>query len=114
MQVPGPIALMQAKLANVADLAQSGRQDTRHVLILAHVLPAYLEDLQAAVVAGRTSERTLIELLEQLLAVVTAAKARRVLRGLRLEARELFAGLGHPALPKLEKFMAERLPRRLA
>lgn len=34
VQVPGPIALLQAKIANVADLTQTGRQDRRHVLIL--------------------------------------------------------------------------------
>ena len=33
VQVPSPIALLQAKIANVADLAQTGRQDARHVLI---------------------------------------------------------------------------------
>ncbi|HAP39910.1 MAG TPA: hypothetical protein DCQ94_09140 [Nitrospira sp.] len=114
VQVPGPIALMQAKLANVADLAQSGRQDARHVTILAHVLPAYLEDLQVAVLAGRTPERKLIELVEQLLAVVTTAKARRVLRALQIDPPALFAGLGHTKLPKLRKFLTERLPRRLA
>lgn len=114
VQVPGPIALMQAKIANVADLAQTGRQDARHVAILAQVLPAYLEDLQKAGLAGRMTERKLIDLLEQLLAVVTTAKARRVLRALRLDPHALFAGLGDSKLPKLRKFLEERLTRRLA
>jgi hypothetical protein len=114
VQVPGPIALMQAKIANVADLAQTGRQDARHVAILAQVLPAYLEDLQKAVLAGRMAERKLIDLLEQLLAVVTLAKARRMLRALRLDPHALFAGLGDAKLPKLRKFLEERQPRRLA
>ncbi len=52
VQVPSPIALVQAKIANVSDLAQSGRPDARHVLILAQLLPAYLRDLQRAAVAG--------------------------------------------------------------
>lgn len=113
VQVPGPIALLQAKIANVADLAQTGRQDARHVAILTQVLPAYLEDLQQAVIAGRTEERTLIELLERLLAVVTTRKARRVLLGLQLEARTLFAGLDPQPSPKLRAFLAKRLPRVL-
>jgi len=41
------------------------------------------------------------------------AKARPVARALRLEAHALFAGLGHAVLPTLQKFMAERLSRRL-
>jgi len=113
VQLPGPIALLQAKIANVADIAQTGRQDARHVAILAQVLPAYLEDLQKAVLEGRMGERKLIEFLERLLAVVTAAKARTVLKQLPLDPRALFAGLGHDKLTKLQAFIDKRLPRRL-
>jgi hypothetical protein len=113
VQVPSPIALLQAKIANVADIAQTGRQDARHVVILAQVLPAYLEDLQKAVVEGRMEERKLIEFLERLLAVVTAVKARKALKELKLDARQFFAGLGHQKLPKLQPFLEERLPRKL-
>lgn len=110
VQVPGPIALLQAKIANVSDLAQAGRQDARHVVILAHVLPAYLEDLQQAAVVGRLAERKLIGLLERLRGVVTAPKARKVFGLLRLDARSLFGELGHKKLTKLQSFMAKRLP----
>jgi len=113
VQVPGPIALLQAKIANVADIAQTGRQDARHVAILALVLPAYLEDLHRAVVEGHTEERTLLEFLERLLAVIKTKKARTVLKGLQLDARALFAGLGHKKLPKLRAFFEKRLPRVL-
>jgi hypothetical protein len=113
VQVPGPIALLQAKIANVADISQTGRQDARHVVILAQVIPAYLADLQKAVVEGRMEERKLIEFLERLLAVVTAEKARKVFRQLRLDARSLFAGLGHEKLLKLRGFIDKRMPRKL-
>ena len=113
VQVPSPIALLQAKLANVADIAQTGRQDARHVAILAQVLPAYLEDLQKAVIEGRMEERKLIEFLERLLAVVTAVKAWKAFKELKLDARQLFAGLGHKKLPKLRAFAERRLPRVL-
>ncbi len=56
VQVPSPIALLQAKIANVADLAQSGRQDARHVLILSQLLPAYLRDCSSRG-CGRTARR---------------------------------------------------------
>lgn len=111
VRVPSPIVLLQAKIANVADIAQPGRQDARHVAILALVLPAYLADLQTAVVEGRTEERKLIEFLERLLSVVTAGKARKVFKELQLDVRILFAGLGHEKLPKLRAFVEKRLPR---
>jgi len=111
VQVPGPIALFRAKIANVADLAQTGRQDARHVAILALVLPAYLEDLQRSVVEGRMPERKLIEILERLLAVITDPKARKVLQQLQIEPRALFSGLGQKDLPKLQSFLDQRLPR---
>jgi hypothetical protein len=113
VQLPGPIALLQAKIANVADIAQSGRQDARHVVILAQVLPAYLEDLQKAVIEGRMEERKLIEFLERLLAVVAAVKAETVLKQLALDPRALFAGLGHKKLTKLQAFIDKRLRRKL-
>jgi hypothetical protein len=113
VQLPGPIALLQAKIANVADITQTGRQDARHIMILAQVLPAYLEDLQKAVIEGRMEERTLIEFLERLLAVVTAAKAKTVLKQLPLDPRSLFAGLGREKLTKLQAFIGKRLPRKL-
>ncbi len=111
VQVPSPIALLQAKIANVADIAQTGRQDARHVVILTQVLPAYLEDLQKAVIEGRMEERKLIDFLERLLAVVAAEKARKTLKELKLDARQFFVGLGDEKLPKLGSFIEKRLPR---
>ena len=113
VQVPGPIALVQAKLANVADLNQTGRQDARHVLILARILPAYLEDLRQAAVAGRMEERKLIQFLERLLAIVTTASSRKILRELKVDVRELFIDLDADPLPKLRAFLEKRLPRAL-
>lgn len=112
VQVPSPIALLQAKIANVADIAQTSRQDARHVAILAQVLPAYLEDLQKAAIEGRLEERKLIEFLERLLAVVTATKARKVFGQLQLDARSLFSGLGHEKMRKLQPFIDKRLSRQ--
>jgi hypothetical protein len=114
VQVPSPIALLQAKIANVADINQNGRQDARHVLILAQVLPAYLGDLQESAGAGRLEERKLIELLERLLAVVTAKKAKAVFEQLSIDASHLFAGLGDQTkLPRLRAFVEKRLPRAI-
>ena len=113
VQVPSPIVLLQAKIANVADIAQTGRQDARHVLILAQLLPAYLEDLQRVAIAGGITERQLIDYLERLVGVVTTAKARKVLLGLGLHPAGWFAALGNEELPKLAMFLDKRLPRAL-
>jgi hypothetical protein len=113
VQVPGPIALFQAKLANLHDLKQTGRQDARHVAILARLLPAYLEDLRKAAAEDRMEERMLIAVLERLLAIVTTGNSRKVLHKLKLDARGLFAGLDAGHLPKLQAFLEKRLPRVL-
>ena len=113
VQVPGPIALIQAKIANVADLAQAERQDARHVLILARLMPAYLADLEASLAQGRMDERTLVGLLERLLLVVMAAKAKKVLRRLEIDRRLLFSELKADPWPRVRAFIDKRLPRCL-
>jgi len=113
VDAPGQRLLFQAKIANVANIAQAGRQDARHVLILAQLLPAYLRDLQRAAIAGGMTERQFIFTFERLLGVVATAKARKVLIGLRVEPASWFAGLGNEELPKLARFLAKCLPRAL-
>ena len=113
VRVPGPIALLKAKIANVAEIAQTGRQDARHVVILDRLMPAYLLELQAAAAEGRMDERKLIELLERLLSEITTTPATRVLTQLRLDSKPFFEGLGHEKLPKLDAFLTKRLPRAL-
>jgi hypothetical protein len=111
VQVPGPIALLQAKIANVVDLKQAGRQDTRHVAILVRLLPAYLEDLRKAAAEGRLEERKFVRFLERLLAVVTTKNARKVLTALTIDPGKMFAGLNPDKLPKVRAFLEQRLPR---
>jgi hypothetical protein len=111
VQVPGPIALLQAKIANATGLNQVGRQDARHVLILARLMPGYLADLRNATVEGRMEERKLLAFLERLLAVATAPSSRKALRELKVDPRELFAGLDAQQSPKLRAFLERRLPR---
>lgn len=104
---------MQAKLANVADIAQAGRQDARHVAILFRLVPAYLTDLQKTVIEGRMEERKFLEFLERLLAIVSAKKSAKIITDLQLDSRVLFAELGDKRLSKLNSFLRTRLPRRM-
>jgi hypothetical protein len=111
VKVPGPIALLKAKIANVADINQAGRQDGRHVLILTRLMPAYLNDLNRAALDGRLDELKLIALLEQLLGCITTSKGQKVLKELAVSVRELFSGLEAGKLNKLRNFIEKRLPR---
>ncbi len=113
VQTPGPIALLQAKVANFTDLKQVGRQDGRHVLILARVMPAYLEDLRASACARRMDERTFLDFLERLLAVVTSTSGRKAFTELKIEPRDIFAELRPEGLSKLQAFLDKRLSRVL-
>lgn len=113
VQAPGPIALLQAKIANLAELKQAGRQDGRHVVILARVMPTYLEDLRASAATGRMDDRKLLDFLEHILAVVTSANGRKVCANLKIEPRKFFGGLNPDGLPKLQAFLEKRLPRAL-
>lgn len=111
VKVPGPVALLQAKIANVADLQQWERQDAKHVHILAALMPAYLADVATAVTAGRISERAFIDVLEHLQGIVTTQTACKALRNLQIDRELLFAELKAKNLPKVQFFIGKRLPR---
>jgi len=113
VQVPTPIALLKAKIANVADIKQDGRQDARHVVILVQLMPAFLADLVSAATQGRIAERDLVDRLEFLLATITSAKGRKVLNSLRLPPKQMFQELDAGPLPKVAAFLEKRLPRSL-
>lgn len=113
LRVPGPIVLLKAKISNMADIKQTGRQDARHVEILSRVLPAHLGDLQNAAISGRITERKLLDSVEQLVAIVTDRTAQRVLLALSLNPAGFFSELNGEHLPKLKRFLDKRFPRIL-
>lgn len=111
VRVPGPVALLKAKVANVADLKQEGRQDERHVRILARILPGYWRDLFGAVEKDELTERVLINYLEGTLGIVQSKKGKNVFSQLQIPRQELFSGLEKSDLPKVKRFQQNRLPR---
>lgn len=113
VKVPGPIALLKAKIANSADLNQTGRQDERHVSILTRLMPAYLADLQASLDTGRITEREMIDLLENLLKIITTPKAVKLLEKLKISSLHIFSELKADPSSKLHSFISRRLPRIL-
>jgi hypothetical protein len=111
VQAPGPIVLLQAKVANLAEISQTGRQDGRHILILSRIVPAYLEDLKQLVTDGKLSERKFIDYLEKLLVVVDSPAGRKACSALRIDPRMFFFGLRADGLTKVHAFLENRLPR---
>jgi hypothetical protein len=114
VKLPGPIALLKAKISNVAELKQDGRQDARHLAILTRLLPAYLNDLRKAVVEGRLNERKFVQALERLLSVVASKIGRKALAATAIDPRSVFADLDPGKLPKVRAFLEERAPRVLS
>ena len=111
VRVPGPIALLKAKISKVAFIKQAGRQDGRHVAILLRILPAHLFDLQNAAISGQISEQKLLGTIEQLVAAVTDKTTQRILSELSFDPAALFSELNGEHLPKLKGFLDKRLPR---
>ena len=111
VQVPNPIVLLQAKLANVADLSQIGRQDRHHIKILAKLIPAYLADTYSTVVKGNIKEREMLKILEFLIAVITSNNGCKILSELNISTRMLFSHLEPNKQTKLYLFMTKRLSR---
>ena len=109
--VPSPVALLQAKVANVADLSQTGRQDKRHVCILTRLIPAYLKDIQLSVKNKRIKERDMLNILERLLTVVSSSKGKTVLNELEICRYSMFSELVAEEPSKLHSFMTKRLER---
>ena len=115
VRVPSPVALLQAKIANVSDLPQSDRQDKLHILILAAILPAYFADIQSSVIAERINERDMLNLLERLLNIVADPKGKSVLETIGIRPHSIFYKLNIDAgaLPRIDGFFTKRLPRIL-
>ncbi len=114
VQAPGPIALLRAKIANLVDLNQTGRQDARHVLILMQVLTRYLADLETTAREGAMTERKLIDFLERLLSTLISKKGRQVSADLVIDPVQVFKGLSAEGMPRVAAFLSTRLPQALA
>jgi hypothetical protein len=111
VQVPGPVALLKAKIANSVDIPQENRQDMRHVKILTRLLPAYLADAYSSVGNSRMKERDFLNLLEKLIEIITSDKGKRVLGEIKTDFNVLFAELNPDADTKIHSFLTKRLPK---
>lgn len=106
--VPSPEIMLKAKIANLAGIDQSDRQDARHVKIMTVCCRHYLSDVYAAAVAGQMPERDAVDRYMSTLRVIRTPEARQVdvQHGLNLSTalplREKLAEL--PRFPRLTAF----------
>jgi hypothetical protein len=110
-----PVALLKAKLANVAELDQTERQDRRHVSILIPVVREFLSQALSEARAGEDSERDVVTLMEAALLVASSADANSWIEALGAKYERLFplAQLETTSLKKARNFVVKRLPRAM-
>ena len=106
-----PVVLLQAKIANVAKLDQTGRNDLRHVHLMLLVIRAYFSELTEATESGLIDSRIAIIQLELARTVIASTDALQctVSHGIDFNGiwpRELLAQARDP---RLQNFVKHRL-----
>lgn len=112
IQVIDPILLFQSKCHCLLGLNQGGRQDRKHVEMLSLLVPEHIEDLLEEVLAGRLSQRALINEVKVLQKILKTNAVKRALDEIGRPSSALipiakFKGSG---LTKIESF-AEMMTR---
>jgi hypothetical protein len=109
-----PHILLQGKLDNALHLDQAGRQDVKHVTVLALVLHEFLKEVVATAIPA--NEKPALAFLQDVLAVLTSTNAQEFtqLYGLDFEETMPVHELAGSPLSRLKRFGAERLPRAFA
>jgi hypothetical protein len=114
-RVPSPVILLKAKLANVAKIDQTQRQDVRHVRILIPCVRQYLADALENAKAGQMSERSFVNLLEASRELCTTPRNLELAREHSFGLDVIFPPqLAHSDLEKVSNFVRFRLPGNLA
>lgn len=106
------VTLLQAKIANLAKLDQTARNDFKHVNIMLLVVREYLAELITAVESEALDSRAVIEPLEQVRKILTSSESLKcsAARGIQFEntwPRDLLLGAQDP---RIQNFVKHRLP----
>ena len=114
IQVLFPHLLLQAKLDNALHLNQRERQDIKHVKIMALVLREFLTEVVSTTTLD--NEKVALELLQNVLAVLTSENAREFSRIHKLAFDSIMPAelLCNSSLRRLANFGQRRLPRAFA
>lgn len=106
------LPLFQAKVANLAKLDQTGRNDGRHVAILLLVVREYLAELIQAAESGELEPRGATVPLEQTLKIVSSSDGVRCssVHGILFDGIWPHDCLATATRPPLQNFRKHRLP----
>lgn len=89
-RLPSPIILLRAKLANVAQIDQSRRQDVRHVKMLIPCVREYLRESHAESIVGKINDRDLVNLFEAARSLYSDPRNAELGRKHSFELAEIF------------------------
>jgi hypothetical protein len=109
-RLPSPIILLKAKLANVAQIDQTRRQDVRHVRMLIPCAREYLRGSHADTLAGRMSDRDLVDLFEAARSLFVDPRNAELGKKFDFELTEVFPReFAHSPITKVAKFYEHRM-----
>jgi hypothetical protein len=103
--------LLKAKLANVAQIDQTRRQDVRHVKMLVPCVREYLRESHNESLAGRMTDSQLVNLFEAAYSLCKEPRNAELGRKHGFQLYELFPKeLSRSSISKISKFFRFRLP----
>lgn len=70
-----PHLILKAKIENSESIPQEGRNDVKHVRMMILCVRAFIEEFAGFVSEGRASDRALVNLLEEIMGIVTSGQA---------------------------------------
>lgn len=109
-RLPSPIVLLKAKLANVAQIDQSRRQDVRHVRMLIPCTREYLRGSHVDTLAGRMSGRDLVNLFEAARSLCLEARNAELGRKHDFNLADVFPmEFSHSPIVKVARFYENRM-----
>jgi len=109
-RLPSPIILLKAKLANVAQIDQSRRQDVRHVKMLIPCVREYLRESHAETIAGKINDRDLVNPFEAARSLYKSPRNAELGSKHDFELAEIFPReLSRSPIAKVAKFFDYRM-----
>ncbi len=111
LRVLDPITCLKAKIANAADLDQTGRQDVKHVSIMKICVREFVKDILQRAEQNAESERAVVNCLEDIKSIIESPESRRAAQkwGLDLETSLPLDSIKASPLPKVQNFCLYRL-----
>lgn len=72
-----PHMVLKAKIENAANIDQEGRNDVKHVRMMILCMRAFIMEFGCFVRDGNASERAMVNVLEEVFAIISSPKAEK-------------------------------------